>query len=81
MRELSTWRVPAMTRADRTSLGFLTSTHVVDDPYQRAVPGRCRNCGRWVRQGVRLTGYQPAGAEQAWEHADEIVLSSRRALS
>jgi rhamnulokinase len=32
-----------------------------------------------VRQAVRLTAYQPAGPEQAWERADEIVLASRRA--
>jgi rhamnulokinase len=30
-----------------------------------------------VRQGVRLTEYQPGGAEQAWERAEEIVLASR----
>ena len=30
-----------------------------------------------VRQGVRLTGYQPAGPEQAWERAEAIVLASR----
>jgi hypothetical protein len=32
-----------------------------------------------VRQGVRLTRYLPEGPEQAWERADEIVLSSRSA--
>jgi rhamnulokinase len=30
-----------------------------------------------VRQGVRLTRYQPSDADQAWERADEIVLASR----
>jgi len=30
-----------------------------------------------VRQGVRLTEYQPGGAEQAWQRAEEIVLASR----
>ena len=33
-----------------------------------------------VRQGVRLTTYQPEDSAQAWEHADEIVLTSRGAL-
>ena len=31
-------RVPLITRADQTRLAFLTSTHVVDDLYQGAVP-------------------------------------------
>jgi hypothetical protein len=31
-------RVPVMTHADRIGLAFLTSTHVVDDLYQGAVP-------------------------------------------
>jgi rhamnulokinase len=30
-----------------------------------------------IRRGVRLTEYQPEGAEQAWERAEEIVLASR----
>lgn len=30
-----------------------------------------------VRLGVRLSGYQPAGPDRAWERADEIVLGSR----
>jgi rhamnulokinase len=30
-----------------------------------------------VRRGVRLVSYQPAGAGQAWDRADEIVLGSR----
>ncbi len=30
-----------------------------------------------VRQAVRLTGYQPGGAEAAWDRAEEIVLASR----
>ena len=34
-----------------------------------------------VRQGVRLTSYQPEDPDQAWEHAGEIVLSGRGALS
>ncbi|MGH3205362.1 MAG: MFS transporter [Streptosporangiaceae bacterium] len=38
MRDASTRRVPVLTRADRTRLAFLTSTHVVDDLYQGAVP-------------------------------------------
>jgi FSR family fosmidomycin resistance protein-like MFS transporter len=38
MREVSTPRVPVIARADRTRLAFLTSTHVVDDLYQGAVP-------------------------------------------
>jgi FSR family fosmidomycin resistance protein-like MFS transporter len=38
MPEVSTRRGPVMTRADRTRLAFLTSTHVVDDLYQGAVP-------------------------------------------
>jgi FSR family fosmidomycin resistance protein-like MFS transporter len=38
MRDVSTPRVPVMTRTDRSRLAFLTSTHVVDDLYQGAVP-------------------------------------------
>jgi FSR family fosmidomycin resistance protein-like MFS transporter len=38
MRVVSTRRVPVIARADRTRLAFLTSTHVVDDLYQGAVP-------------------------------------------
>jgi MFS transporter, FSR family, fosmidomycin resistance protein len=38
MREMTRRRVPVMTRAERTRLAFLTSTHVVDDLYQGAVP-------------------------------------------
>ena len=38
MRKVSTRRVPVMTRTERTRLAFLTSTHVVDDLYQGAVP-------------------------------------------
>ena len=38
MREVGTPRVPVVARADRTRLAFLTSTHVVDDLYQGAVP-------------------------------------------
>jgi FSR family fosmidomycin resistance protein-like MFS transporter len=38
MREVNTPRVPVIARADRTRLAFLTSTHVVDDLYQGAVP-------------------------------------------
>ena len=34
-----------------------------------------------VRQGTRLTRYLPEDPEQAWEHADEIVLSGRGARS
>jgi hypothetical protein len=30
-----------------------------------------------VRQGVRLTEYQPGGPEHTWERAEEIVLASR----
>jgi rhamnulokinase len=30
-----------------------------------------------VRQGVRLTAYQPEDPEQAWDRAEEIVLASR----
>jgi rhamnulokinase len=30
-----------------------------------------------IRQAVRLTSYQPGGAEAAWDRADEIVLASR----
>ena len=38
MAEVSTRRVPVMTRTERSRLAFLTSTHVVDDLYQGAVP-------------------------------------------
>ena len=38
MRKVSTRRVPVMTGTERTRLAFLTSTHVVDDLYQGAVP-------------------------------------------
>ena len=38
MRKVSTQRVPVMTGTERTRLAFLTSTHVVDDLYQGAVP-------------------------------------------
>jgi MFS transporter, FSR family, fosmidomycin resistance protein len=38
MREMSSQRVPVMTRPERNRLAFLTSTHVVDDLYQGAVP-------------------------------------------
>jgi MFS transporter, FSR family, fosmidomycin resistance protein len=38
MRKVSTRRVPVMTRTEGTRLAFLTSTHVVDDLYQGAVP-------------------------------------------
>ena len=34
-----------------------------------------------VRRGVRLTTYQPAGQEDAWEWADEVVLASRAAAA
>jgi rhamnulokinase len=34
-----------------------------------------------VRRGVRLTTYQPAGQEDAWERADEVVLASRAAAA
>jgi len=34
-----------------------------------------------VRQAVRLASYQPEGQDQAWDRADEIVLSDRRARS
>jgi rhamnulokinase len=34
-----------------------------------------------VRQGVRLTSYQPEGTDQAWDRAEAIVLSGRRARS
>jgi rhamnulokinase len=30
-----------------------------------------------IRQAVRLTSYQPGGAEAAWDRADQIVLASR----
>jgi MFS transporter, FSR family, fosmidomycin resistance protein len=38
MRETTRRRAPVLARADRTRLAFLTSTHVVDDLYQGAVP-------------------------------------------
>jgi FSR family fosmidomycin resistance protein-like MFS transporter len=38
MRQMTRPRVPLLTRADRARLAFLTSTHVVDDLYQGAVP-------------------------------------------
>jgi FSR family fosmidomycin resistance protein-like MFS transporter len=38
MLEMSSQRVPVMTRPERNRLAFLTSTHVVDDLYQGAVP-------------------------------------------
>ena len=38
MREMINQRVPVMTRTERKRLAFLTSTHVVDDLYQGAVP-------------------------------------------
>jgi len=38
MREMTRRRAPVMARADRSRLAFLTSTHVVDDLYQGAVP-------------------------------------------
>ena len=38
MRETSSRRTPVMTRTERGRLAFLTSTHVVDDLYQGAVP-------------------------------------------
>jgi MFS transporter, FSR family, fosmidomycin resistance protein len=38
MRQMTRPRVPLMTHAERTRLAFLTSTHVVDDLYQGAVP-------------------------------------------
>jgi hypothetical protein len=38
MPDVSTRRVPVIARGDRTRLAFLTSTHVVDDLYQGAVP-------------------------------------------
>ena len=38
MRETITQRIPVMTRTERKRLAFLTSTHVVDDLYQGAVP-------------------------------------------
>jgi len=38
MREATRRRVPVLARADRARLAFLTSTHVVDDLYQGAVP-------------------------------------------
>src|SRR5579864_8834835 len=38
MRQMTRARVPLLTRADRARLAFLTSTHVVDDLYQGAVP-------------------------------------------
>jgi len=38
MREVTGQRAAVLARADRTRLAFLTSTHVVDDLYQGAVP-------------------------------------------
>jgi hypothetical protein len=38
MREMINQRVPVMTRTERKRLAFLTSTHVVDDLYQGAIP-------------------------------------------
>src|SRR3984885_1687825 len=38
MRDLTGRRVPLMARTERSRLAFLTSTHVVDDLYQGAVP-------------------------------------------
>lgn len=38
MGELTKQRIPVMTHTERTRLAFLTSTHVVDDLYQGAVP-------------------------------------------
>jgi MFS transporter, FSR family, fosmidomycin resistance protein len=38
MREMFNQRIPVMTRLERNRLAFLTSTHVVDDLYQGAVP-------------------------------------------
>jgi FSR family fosmidomycin resistance protein-like MFS transporter len=38
MREMINQRVPVMTLTERKRLAFLTSTHVVDDLYQGAVP-------------------------------------------
>jgi len=38
MRETTRRRVPVLAHADRARLAFLTSTHVVDDLYQGAVP-------------------------------------------
>ncbi|MGH3154750.1 MAG: MFS transporter [Streptosporangiaceae bacterium] len=38
MRQTTRPRVPLLTRADSRRLAFLTSTHVVDDLYQGAVP-------------------------------------------
>ena len=38
MREKINQHVPVMTRTERKRLAFLTSTHVVDDLYQGAVP-------------------------------------------
>jgi MFS family permease len=38
VRGTSSRRAPALTRAERGRLAFLTSTHVVDDLYQGAVP-------------------------------------------
>ena len=34
-----------------------------------------------VRQGARLTSYQPEGTGQAWDRAEEIVVTGRRARS
>jgi hypothetical protein len=30
-----------------------------------------------IRNAVRLTSYQPADPDRAWDRADEIVLASR----
>lgn len=38
MGEMFNQRIPVMTRTERRRLAFLTSTHVVDDLYQGAVP-------------------------------------------
>jgi MFS transporter, FSR family, fosmidomycin resistance protein len=38
MGEMTNQRIPVMTHTERTRLAFLTSTHVVDDLYQGAVP-------------------------------------------
>jgi rhamnulokinase len=34
-----------------------------------------------IRQAVRLTSYQPAEPDGAWDRADQIVLASRSARS
>jgi rhamnulokinase len=46
-----------------------------------AASGRLPELRSLVRQGVRLTAYQPEGPDQAWDRADEIVLSHRDARS